>query len=452
MNSLSDLLSRHESKTLEFKRDLSSPEGLVKTIIAFANGAGGTILVGVEDRTRRIRGIQDPTMEAERLQSIIVDRIEPRLVPEIQIVSWRRTHLIAVRVFPSSTRPHYLKKQGLDAGAFVRIGSSTRRADPAQIEEIRRFSRGCTFDEEPRPELSTEAIDFRAASECFLPIRKLKRSDLRTLQLTTRHQGREVPTNGGVLLFGADRSAVFPDSILRAGCFAGKDRTEILDAADISTHLPLAVDAALRFVRRNTRSALQVKGTRHDAVPEYPVLAVREAIANAIVHADYAQRGLQIRVAIFEDRIEFDNPGGLPPGLTLDDIRHGVSKLRNRVLGRVFHELGLIEQWGSGIPRMMKACREAGLPEPEFEEIGSGFRVTLRREHTGVPELNALDQDVLDFVSQSSGASTKEIAAHLGRTPRATRTRLRRLLDLGLLVAVGSGPRDPRRVFHRARE
>jgi len=75
------------------------------------------------------------------------------------------------------------------------------------------------------------------------------------------------------------------------------------------------------------------------------------------------------------------NPGGLPPGLTIEDIRQGVSKLRNRVLGRVFHELHLIEQWGSGIQRMTGACREAGLPEPQFAEIGSGFRVTFLREH-----------------------------------------------------------------------
>jgi len=152
--------------------------------------------VGVEDRTRRIRGVHEPTRGGERLEDIIVDRIEPRLIPEIQILPWRKTHLIAVRIFPSSTRPHHLRRLGPDAGTFVRIGSSSRRADPAQIEEIRRFARGSTFDEEPRPELNTEAIDFRAASECFAPIRKLRRSDLRTLQLTTRHQRREVPANG----------------------------------------------------------------------------------------------------------------------------------------------------------------------------------------------------------------------------------------------------------------
>jgi ATP-dependent DNA helicase RecG len=121
------------------------------------------------------------------------------------------------------------------------------------------------------------------------------------------------------------------------------------------------------------------------------------------------------------------------------------------VIGRVFHELGLIEQWGSGIPRMVRACREAGLPEPVFEELGAGFRVTLFRVPTGAPELDVLDQAVLKFVRERGGAATKDIAAEIGRTVRAVRTRLRRLTDLGLLVVVGQGPRDPHRVYHLAR-
>jgi predicted HTH transcriptional regulator len=186
-------------------------------------------------------------------------------------------------------------------------------------------------------------------------------------------------------------------------------------------------------------------------VSEYPVLAVREAVTNAIVHADYSQRGSPLRVAIFTDRIEVDNPGGLLPGLALPDIRRGVSKLRNRVIGRVFHELRLIEQWGSGIPRMVRACQEAGLPEPVFEELGAGFRVTLFRVPAGAPELDALDQAVLEFVRKRGGAGTKDIAAETGRTVRAMRARLRRLSELGLLVVVGQGPHDPHRVYHVAR-
>jgi predicted HTH transcriptional regulator len=111
---------------------------------------------------------------------------------------------------------------------------------------------------------------------------------------------------------------------------------------------------------------------------EYPPAAVREAIINAVVHADYSIGGMNIKVAIFNDRIEVTNPGMLPFGITLEAALSGVSKLRNRVIGRVFRELGLIEQWGSGMGRMITACQEAGLQSPRFEEIGNSFRVALR--------------------------------------------------------------------------
>ena len=186
--SLVDLLTHHEGKGLEFKRDDSSPEGIVRTVVAFANGAGGTLVVGVEDRTRRVRGVSEPTRLEERLASLISDRIEPRLLPDLQILPWRKTHVIAIRVFPSSTRPHYLKSQGPDRGVYVRVGSTNRRADPAQIDELERLVRGRTFDEETVPEVGVEAIDFEGARACFAPIRRLKATDLRTLQMTVLHQ------------------------------------------------------------------------------------------------------------------------------------------------------------------------------------------------------------------------------------------------------------------------
>ena len=450
MEQLADLLVRYEGKTLEFKRDLSSPENILRTIVAFANGAGGTLLIGVSDRTRYVGGIAEPTRTGEQLANLVSDRIEPRLVPEIQILPWRRTYVIAVRVFPSSTRPHFMKDVGPEQGVYVRVGSTNRRADPAQIEEIRRFVRGRGFDEEPLPEMDTEAIDFPGASECFGSRRKLRKSDLKTLQLTTSHQNREVPTVAGILLFGRERLAEFPDARIRAGCFAGVDRSSILDSTDIDSYLPRAVEDVLHFIKRNTRRAVRVEGARNSESWEFPLVAIREAVVNAVVHADYAQRGSPLRVAIFSDRIEIDNPGGLLPGLTLDEIRRGISRLRNRVIGRVFHELGLIEQWGSGIPRMTSACVQAGLPEPVFEEIGSSFRVTFLRQAAAEPRLDPLDRMILEHVRQSGGASTRQIASHIGRTPRAARTRLNRLVSLGLLATVSSNPKDPRKIFRIA--
>ncbi len=209
---LLEALRRPEGKTLEFERDLSSPEGLLRTVVAFANTAGGVVLVGVEDRTRHVRGIDDPFTLEERIASLITDSIAPRLLPDLEILAYRKTHVVAVQVHPSPGRPHHLVSAGVQAGTYVRVGSTNRRADDALIAEMQRFARGETFDELAMPGLNSEAIDFRAASESFAVVRRLKKKDLDTLRLMTKHQGHQVPTAGGILLYGLDRLRHFPDA------------------------------------------------------------------------------------------------------------------------------------------------------------------------------------------------------------------------------------------------
>jgi predicted HTH transcriptional regulator len=154
-------------------------------------------------------------------------------------------------------------------------------------------------------------------------------------------------------------------------------------------------------------------------------------------------------LAIFDDRLEVENPGLLPFGLTVEDLHRGVSKLRNRVIGRVFHTLGLIEQWGSGIQRMSAACHDAGLPSPVLEEIGIRFRVTLSTTRTSTPVLDEKDQAILTALTEN-GMITSDIAKVIGLTPRATRTRLAKLIDRGLVREVGTSPRDPKRRYFPA--
>lgn len=442
-----DLLKRPEGKTLEFKRDLSSPDGVLKSLVAFANTAGGTVLIGVEDRTRHVRGVSDPLDLEERLANLISDHIAPRLVPELEIVPWRRTHVVVVQVHASPVRPHFLRREGLDTGVYVRVGSTNRRADRELIEELRRFARGEAYDEQPLPDLDSEAIDFRAASESFAPIRRLRRTDLLTLRLVTIHQGRRAPTIGGLLLFGRRREAHFPDAWIQAGRFRGLDRSRIVDRAEIHDHLVPAVDRAIAFVEKHALRGAQIGRLRREDRWSVPPVSTREAIVNAVVHADYSQKGAPIRVAIFDDRVEIENPGLLPFGLTLDDLPRGISKLRNRVIGRVFHALGLVEQWGSGIQRMTAACRAAGLAPPVLEEIGTRFRVTLRLGRIGQPVLDETEDTILRLLRDGRGHLTSEIARAIRLTPRATRTRLLRLVGRGLVREVGTSPQDPKRRY-----
>ena len=447
---LTETLREPEGKTLEFKRDLSSPERFLRTVVAFANTSGGTILVGIEDRSRHIRGVTEPLALEERAVNLISDSIRPRLMPDLEIVSYRNRQLLAVRVYPSSTRPHYIARTGPDAGTYVRVGSTNRRADAQLIAEMQRFARGESFDERPMPALDSEALDFRVASELFSPVRKLTRTNIATLRLLTTHQGRSVPTVGGLLLFGQDRLDHFPDAWIQAGRFAGTDKAVIIDQAEFKMSLIQAIEEAIAFVEKHSLHGAVIGRLRRRERWSLPPAAVREAIVNAVAHADYSQQGAPIRVAIFDDRLEVENPGLLPFGLTLTDLPHGISKLRNRVIGRVLHELGLVEQWGSGVPRMLAACRESGLSPPVWNEIGVRLRVTLRTERVGGLDVDPTDRSILDLLEHGAQRSTREIAGAIGLSPRATRTRLGKLVACGLVRELGTGPRDPRRLYIKA--
>lgn len=271
------------------------------------------------------------------------------------------------------------------------------------------------------------------------------------------HRGRIVPTIGGVLLIGKDRLGTFPDAHMRAARFGGTTRAEILDMQDISVPLPRIVDEAIAFVQKHTSRRGVFGGIRRIDQWTIPVEALREIIINALLHADYSQVGAPLRLALYDDRLEVENPGLLPAGTTIEDLKRGISRPRNHVLARVFRELDLIEQWGTGVRRMTEACVTAGLPEPEFEEIATHFRVTVRmsaspqtkgRRQTSAG-LSNRDSAALAFLTErgKTGASVQELTSHLGVTLKTARTALKRLVDRGLAAVVGSNAQDPQRRY-----
>lgn len=216
--------------------------------------------------------------------------------------------------------------------------------------------------------------------------------------------------------------------------------------------MPQAIDQAVSFVEKHSLRGAVIGRVRRRDLWSLPPAAVREAIVNAVVHTDYSQRGAPIRISIFDDRLEVENPGVLPFGLTLEDLPLGVSRLRNRVLGRVFQELGLVEQWGSGVQRMIAACRDEGLAAPVWEEIGFRLRVTLRTDPTRPARIDPKDRVILDALAGGEGHRTSAIAEVIGLSTRSTRTRLARLVKRGLVREVGTSANDPKRKYLIARD
>lgn len=152
---IASLIEQPEGKTLEFKRDLSSPRPLLKTLVAFANSAGGRLVVGVTD-AREVIGVDSPFDEEERLCNLIADGIGPRLVPTIELATVAGRTLLIAEVFPSNSRPHFIRAEGREKGVYVRLGSTNRQADAQLIAELQRGVTGVSFDALPMPELTPE--------------------------------------------------------------------------------------------------------------------------------------------------------------------------------------------------------------------------------------------------------------------------------------------------------
>jgi len=202
---------------------------------------------------------------------------------------------------------------------------------------------------------------------------------LESLGVLVPHAGRLVPSNGGVILFGSEavRGRLVPDARVSCARFRGVDKAEFLDRLDLDGSVLEALDEIPKFIRRNTRMAAKIEGMRRQDIPEYPEAALREVLVNAVAHADYSLTGMRILVAIYSDRLEVQSPGMLPFGMTLDDFKAGVSRVRNRVIAWVMRELGLVEERGSGYRRIVEACRAGGYPVPEWQEQGAVERVAF---------------------------------------------------------------------------
>ena len=175
-------------------------------------------------------------------------------------------------------------------GVSVRLGSSKRKADRELIAELKRTAEGKSFDEQVLPDRTVDDLDFSAAAACFERNRKLLEKDLESLRLVARYQGHFVPTVGGMLLFGKDRELIFPDAWIQCGRFIGKDKAAIFDHIEIHEHLPVAVERVMEFLKKHAMRGADFSELRRRDVWSIPLTILREAVVNAVVHADYSQK------------------------------------------------------------------------------------------------------------------------------------------------------------------
>ena len=304
---LEKLLQLEESKTLEFKENATSLDPIIRTVIAFANTAGGIIVIGVKNKTKEIVGITNALDNEERIANKIYDDIEPAIFPDIIITSYRKKEVIIIQV-PHSIGPFFLKPKKMIKGTYVRLGSTNRIADNNTIDELLRLKENKTYDELPAVYSKITDLDTESLNDFFLRINKKNTRDkCLALKLFQKKDSKIFPTNGALLLFCKNREQFFPNSIIRCARFAGKIKVDIIDQYDFNMDLTKVIDEILKFIRRNTYLRSEIKEIRRKDIYEYPIVVVREAITNAILHSDYTVRGSNIQVAIFDDRIEITN-------------------------------------------------------------------------------------------------------------------------------------------------
>ena len=438
---IQEILKQPESKTLEFKKELpKNRQNLLKTVIAFANGSGGHIYIGVND-DRTITGIkEEPFDMEEKLASIIYDSISP--IPNVffQTVAFEDKVIFIIRILPGANKPYYLKKSGPEGGIFLRMGSTNRKADSQSVAELRRQARNISLDQEIDPSFDCDILDMQLL-EKFIELRGLKTKPgldyFVKIKAAQRYDHTCHPTIGGLLLFCSTLPDEYSYARFRVSRFKSENRADLINSIIINDGMLAMPEKIMDFVRLYMEKKIEISALRRKEDYDIPINAIREGILNAICHRDYSITGADNKLDIFSDRIEITSPGTLPPGITLQDLGEGISEVRNRFIVKIFREAGYVEQLGTGIMRIKEACRTNALPEPKFEETGNFFKTIIFR--AGLTISSDLE-DVFELIKQEISLGSKEIAANLNIHRNTALKRLRQLEKKGLIHKQGSGP------------
>ena len=450
------LINQGEGQRLELKRSLAELKTGVRAAAAMANTDGGRVLFGVRD-DGAILGVQMGAQTRERVVQAITDNTDPTLYPSVEYVEMDGRTVIVVTVTRSDNRPHLVRGR-----AYRRVGAADVQMSRAEYERLLLQRQQVEFDCQLIEGASYADLD-EAKLTWYIRQRAERRGvrapatspqeTLINLGALAKEGDELVPTKGGLLFFGEGPQRFIPHSEVRIARFKGATMGHFIDSADLRGTLPEMIDEAERFIRRNTRVAAKVVGFKRREVTEYPYEAVREAICNAVCHRDYFMDGSTVRIMIFDDRIEVNSPGPLPPGVTVENIgRKHV--LRNKLIANYLYDIYYIEKWGTGITKMRRLMQEHGLAEPVFEELGSFFAVTFYGPgekildlipEEGVVDLRALGLNERQIealrlmVNEGRELGNKEYRETFGISRPTAARDLSKLVETGWVQGIGKG-------------
>ncbi len=426
-----------ESETVELKEIVV--DDVRKEIIAFANCQGGTLYIGVR-KDGTVAGVEAPDSVALQISNMVRDAIKPDLTMFLHYETLEEDgkKIVAVDVQRGTERPYYIAKKGLrPEGVYIRQGYSSAPATNTAIRRMIKETDGDRFEEMRSLE---QELSFVVTAKEFA--RRNINFGLQQMQTLKLLNNDGIYTNLGLLL--SDQCV----HTIKAAVFQGVDQSVFKDRYEFTGSLMQQLNEVYDFIDfRNQTHATFDKLLRIDT-RDYPEVAVREALLNLLVHRDYAFRASAL-ISIYADRIEFVSIGGLLPGIDLEDVMVGLSICRNQNLANVFYRLRLIEAYGTGIRKIMKAYEKMD-KKPMIETTGNAFKITLPNinvQHEGeicvktetMPSLNEEESMVLELVKDNGSVTRADVEKQLGVSASTASRLLRRMVEKNALRQHGRG-------------
>lgn len=406
--------ARSESNSLEIKSAREGCPKIYDTLSSFSNqSGGGTIVFGIDETDFSVCGVYD----AADIQKKIMEQsiqMEPEVRPlcTVAVVDGKTVVSAEIQEIDSFQKPCFYKGVGRLKGSYVRVGDGDRRMTEYEVYSFEAFRQKIQDELRTIDDAELSEIDTNSMTK-YLIMLKDKKPNLAALpnEKIKSLQGfvkNGKPTLAGIMLFSEYPQAFYPQLCVTAVSVPGTEISMVgsvgerfLDNRRIDGTITQMLDQTLFFIRQNTRTKTIIDpntGTRNDK-PDYPVIAVRELLLNALIHRDYSIHtdSAPITVRIFYDRIEIENPGGLYGRMTLDQLGKVSADTRNPFLANALEVMEITENRFSGIPTVIAAMREAGLPAPKFESERGIFRATLYNDTASqIPE-NSREAELLDF-------------------------------------------------------
>jgi len=435
-----------ESNLIEYK--LTLPEDntkWLKSVVSFSNTSGGRLIVGIEDSTLKVVGIQDERSKIEqRIVESIHSNIEPRPIIDISFENYEDKDIVIIQVAKGNETPYYIKKEGIEEGCYVRFGSTDQKATNSQRLELRLNRNNETFTSEIYNKNAKLVKRDDAEISKFLSFintqiksgKSLNENKLLEWKLLRTEFDNVYATNGLMLL----TENPFSQSYIKIGVFKGVTKSEIKKDYVINGSIIAQYFEAMKVLLNELEDGYSI-ATIREMKYKVPEIAIREILANAIIHRSYIDEQT-IRISIFDNRIEIYSPGTLFDGLQIEDAINGRSKLRNPNISEVFYHLGLIEKWGSGIQRANEALSKENFLPLIFEVNNiHGVNVIIKFEKI-VNEVNESMINVENYLDFKSTFTRKELESDLNITQDQARYLVEKWVNKGKIVKIGGSSKS----------